>query len=81
MPLPTARDNHQFYNSKYYYEKNVCWIVNQNKFDILEISNLISKIFNNKEEYIKKIDHLDALNDKYNWNEINNRIIEIINEN
>ena len=81
VPLPTARDNHQFYNSKYYYEKNVCWIVNQNKFDILEISNLISKIFNNKEEYIKKIDHLDALNDKYNWNEINNRIIEIINEN
>jgi len=81
IPLPTARDNHQFYNSKYYYKKNSCWIVDQNKFDIKKISDLITEIFNNDQDYIKKIDHLKALNEKNNWNEINNRIIEIINEN
>ena len=81
IPLPTARDNHQFYNSKYYYEKNCCWIVDQNKFDIKKISDLITEIFNNNQDYIKKIDRLKALNEKNNWNEINNRIIEIINEN
>ena len=81
VPLPTAKDNHQYYNSKYYYDKNVCWIINQDKFDIEKISDLISGIFKNNNDYIKKVDHLKALNEKINWNDTNNRIIEIINEN
>ena len=81
IPLPTAKDNHQFYNSNYYYQKNCCWIINQDEFEIGKLSSLISKIFKNDEYYIKKIDHMEKLNEKNTWNNINNRIMEIINEN
>ena len=72
IPLPTAKDN---------YQKNSCWIINQDEFEIWKLSSLISKIFKNDDYYIKKIDHMEKINEKNTWNNINNRIMEIINEN
>ena len=81
IPLPSARDNHQFYNSEYYFQKKVCWIIDQKKLDVNQISNLISNLFKNDKDYANKIHQLEELNKKNNWNTINNHIIEIVNEN
>ena len=81
IPLPSAKDNHQFYNSNYYYQKNCCWILNQNDFEINEFSNLLLGILNNGEEYDQKLQNLDKISKKNTWNNTNNHIIEIINEN
>lgn len=81
IPLPSARDNHQFYNSNYFYQKNCCWIFDQNKFDKERFINLVLEILKNNEDYIKKINQLEKLTNKNTWNAINKHIIEIINEN
>ena len=33
VPLPNSKDNHQYENAKYYYDKDCCWIIDQKKFD------------------------------------------------
>ena len=81
IPLPSAKDNHQYHNSNYYYKKKLCWIIDQNKFDLNELSNLIFEIFENKNDYSRIINYMDKLTKNNTWNTINNRIIEIINEN
>ena len=81
IPLPSAKDNHQFYNSEYYYKKNCCWLIRQNKFEIDKDSTMIFEILNNYQNYNDKIKNLEKMNKKNTWNNINNKIIEIIDEN
>ena len=81
IPLPSARDNHQFHNSNYYYEKKCCWLIEQKNFDVDNILELFLKIFNNRADYCEKVSNLEKISEKNTWNNINNRIIEIINEN
>ena len=79
--MPKAKDNHQYYNSDFYHVKNCCWMINQSDFEINKVSNFIFNIFNDYEIFCKKIHNLEKTNKKNNWNTINKRIIEIINEN
>ncbi len=81
IPLPSAKDNHQFHNANYYYEKNCCWLIDQDKFEIEKVSNLIFNIFTNNKDFSEKITNLNKFKKKNNWNNINNNIIEIIDEN
>ena len=39
------------------------------------------EIFNNFQNYDEKIKNLEKITKKYTWNSINNKIIEIIDEN
>ncbi len=81
IPLPSAKDNHQFYNSEYYYKKNCCWLINQSKIENDKFIKMIFEIFNNFQNYDEKIKNLEKITKKYTWNSINNKIIEIIDEN
>ncbi len=81
IPLPSAKDNHQFYNSDYFHKKNCCWLINQNEFEIEKFSKMIFEIFNNHQNYNEKIKNLKKITKKNTWNNINNKIIEIIDEN
>ena len=42
---------------------------------------MIFEIFNNSQNYNKKIKNLEKITKKNTWNNINNKIIEIIDEN
>ena len=81
IPLPTAKDNHQFFNANYYKKNNCCWIIDQNKFETKKVSKLIFEIFSNKENYKEKVNNLERITKKNTWNNVNKNIIEIINEN
>tara|TARA_B100000989_G_scaffold297841_1_gene284946 strand:- start:456 stop:1532 length:1077 start_codon:yes stop_codon:yes gene_type:complete len=81
IPLPTARDNHQFHNSNYYLKKNLCWIINQKEFEINKTLKLIFELINNNDDYLQKINNLTKINQKNTWNNVNIRIKEILNEN
>ncbi len=81
IPLPSARDNHQFYNSEFYYKKNCCWLINQKKFESKKFSKMIFEIFNDYQNYNEKFKNLKEITKKNTWNDINNKIIEIIDEN
>ena len=81
IPLPSAKDNHQFHNANYYYKKKGCWLVEQFNFKFDELQNLILMIFDNNKDYVQKIHNLKKISEKNTWNNTNNHIIEIFNEN
>ncbi len=81
VPLPSSKDNHQYHNANYYFQKNCCWLIEQNKFYINEMSLLIEEIFKNTKDYNQRITILKNITEKNTWNFINSNIIKIINEN
>ena len=81
IPLPSAKDNHQFENASFYQQLGCNWILNQNE---LNTNNLIDKLLNiieNKEDYLDKKKNMKSFNYPNTWNNINQKIITTINEN
>ena len=81
IPFPYATDNHQFFNAKYYEAKNSCWIINQNDFDVFKVENLIINLFEKKIDYFKKKENLEKISNQNTWNNVNKKLIGLINEN
>jgi len=81
IPLPTSKDNHQYENAKYYKDKDCCWIINQEKFNKLKFEELLIKLSVKKDEYLRKKINLEKLNYQNTWNSVNQKLLEIFNEN
>ncbi|MDB3886443.1 UDP-N-acetylglucosamine--N-acetylmuramyl-(pentapeptide) pyrophosphoryl-undecaprenol N-acetylglucosamine transferase [Candidatus Pelagibacter sp.] len=81
IPLPTAKDNHQFLNAKYYENKNCCWIIDQSNFDQLKFDDLLLDILKNSDDFTMKKNNLKNLNYQNTWNNVNQNLLKIINEN
>ena len=81
IPLPSSKDNHQYENAKYYYDKNCCWIIDQKKFDKKKFEELLLKISKKDEDYVAKKENLKKLNYQNTWNNVNQNLLEILNEN
>ena len=80
VPLPTSKDNHQFENANFYKNKDCCWLIEQTYFKE-EIEETLNKIFDNKTNYLLKKENLKKLNYQNTWNNVNQKILEVINEN
>ena len=81
IPFPFAKDDHQYYNAKYYENLDCCWLIRQNKFEINFIADLITNLFNDGYEYINKKKKIETISNKNTWENINKALLEIINEN
>ena len=81
IPLPTSKDNHQLENAKYYKEKDCCWVVNQMNFDKKKFENLLLSILKNDGDFLRKKKNLENLNYQNTWNNVNQNLLKIINEN
>ncbi len=81
IPFPFAKDNHQYFNAKFYEEKNCCWIIRQNDFNISNIENLIIRIFSEKVDYFVKKENLEKISNQNSWNNVNKKLTGLINEN
>ena len=80
VPLPTAKDNHQFENANYYKNLDCCWLLEQSKFEDT-IEALLEEILKNKSDYQKKKENLKKLNYQNTWINVNQKILRVINEN
>jgi len=81
IPLPTSKDNHQFENANYYKNKDCCWIVDQTNFNQLKFEDLLIGILNNNDDFVKKKKNLENLNYQNTWNNVNQNLLKVINEN
>ena len=81
IPLPTSKDNHQYENAKYYKDKDCCWIINQENFDKQKFEELLIKLSAKKDDYLTKKLNLEKLNYQNTWNNVNQKLLEIFNEN
>ena len=81
IPLPFAKDNHQFENASFYENHGCNWILNQSELNEINLTNKLMNIIENKEEYLDKKKNMRNFSYQNTWNNINQKIITIINEN
>ncbi len=81
IPLPSSKDNHQYQNAKYYKEQDCCWIIDQKKFDDQNFEKFLLELVKKSEDYMAKKNNLQKLNYQNTWNNVNQKILKIINEN
>ena len=67
-------------NANFYKNNECCWIIEQNIFEET-IEDFLKEIIDKKTDYKKKKDNLKKLNYQNNWNNVNQKILRIINEN
>jgi len=80
VPLPSSKDNHQFENANFYKNNECCWIIEQHAFEET-IEDFLKDILEKKNDYLKKKENLRKLNYQNTWNNVNEKILRIINEN
>ena len=80
VPLPSSKDKHQLENANFYRDNGCCWVIDQSFFDE-KIEQLIRDIYQKKTEFLTKKENLKRLNYQNTWNNVNQKIIKIINEN
>ena len=81
IPLPSSKDNHQYENARYYKDQNCCWIINQKNFDNQKFANFLLELINKGQDYMTKKKNLQKLNYQNTWNNVNQKILKIIDEN
>ena len=81
IPLPTAKDNHQMKNAQYYERKGCCWVLDQTSLDEEKMLDITMNILNDKSDFINKKLNLEKLNYDNSWNDVNQKLKKIINEN
>ena len=81
IPLPTSKDNHQFENASFYNKIGCNWILNQNEINDETIANKLVNIIENRKEYLTKKINMKNFSYQNTWNNINQKIISVINEN
>ena len=80
VPLPTSKDNHQFENANFYKNNGCCWIIEQNNFEE-KIEDLLNNIIKNEIDYLEKKENLKKMNSQNTWINVNQKILDVINEN
>ena len=81
IPLPTAKDNHQMKNAKFYERAGCCWVLDQNDLNKEKLLKVLSNILENKLDFQNKKANLEKLNYKNSWNDVNQKLQTVINEN
>ncbi len=81
IPLPIAKDNHQFENASFYESHGCNWILNQSELNESSLTNKLINMIENKDEYLDKKKNMRNFSYQNTWNNINQKIITIINEN
>ena len=81
IPLPKSKDNHQFYNAKDYYDKKLCWIVNQSDYNKDNLKEFVLNLIQKPESYFEKKNNMHKFSYQNTWNNINQKLLAIINEN
>ena len=81
VPLPNSKDNHQFENAFFYNKMGCNWILNQNEIDEETIVKKLANIIDNNDEYLVKKMNMKNFSYQNTWNNINQKIILVINEN
>ena len=81
IPFPYSKDNHQFYNAKFYMDKNCCWLIEQKNISKTDFFEFISHIINDEKDTLHKKNAMRELSKQNTWENNNKIILQTINEN
>ncbi len=81
IPLILIGDDHQSLNAEYYKNLDCCWILSQNEINQRTLTDKLTNIIENHEDYLSKKKNMKKFTYQNTWNDINQKIITTINEN
>ncbi len=81
IPYALAKDDHQSQNALFYKNKNCCWMLDEKELKNNSLSKYLINIVKNKEDYLNKKKNMKDFSYQNTWNKINEKLINIINEN
>ena len=67
IPYPFAKDDHQFYNAKYYVKKNLGWLIRENEIKENFLYEFIINLIKNKKLLFQKKKNMREFQKKYDW--------------
>ena len=78
IPFPFAKDDHQYYNAKYYVEKNLGWLIRENKIQQNFLYKFIKNLIKNKKLLSQKKKNMQKFHEGYDWYENSNKLKSLI---
>jgi len=78
IPFPFARDDHQYYNAKYYVEKKLGWLMRESKVKQNFLYKFIGNLIKNKKLLYQKKKNMHKFHEKYDWYENSNRFKQLM---
>ena len=81
IPYPYAKDNHQYYNAKYFSDLGCCWLLDQNDLNSQKILDMLIRVIDDKKDYLEKKKNIAKISSLNNWKTINQKLIYTLNEN
>ena len=78
IPFPFARDDHQYYNAKYYAEKKLGWLIRENKVKQNFLYKFIRNLIKNKDLLSQKRKNMHKFHAGYDWHENSNKLKTLI---
>ena len=81
IPFPYSKDNHQFYNAKFYKDHNCCWLLEQKDIFKKNLYEIISNMILDKKDIQLKKKAMTELSLKNTWEKNNKLILKTVDEN
>jgi len=78
IPFPFAKDDHQYYNAKYYVEKKLGWLIRENKIKQSFLYKFVRNLIKNKKLLSQKKKNMHKFHEIYNWYENSNKLKTLI---
>ena len=78
IPFPFAKDDHQYYNAKYYVEKKLGWLIRENKVKQNFLYKFVKNLIKNKKLLSQKKKNMRKFHEIYNWYENSNKLKTLI---
>ena len=78
IPFPFAKDDHQYYNAKYYVEKKLGWLIRESKVKKNFLYKFVKNLIKNKKLLSQKKKNMHKFHEKYDWYENSNKLKTLI---
>ena len=78
IPYPFAKDDHQFYNAKYYVKKNLGWLIRETNVKKNFLYKFVTNLIKNKKIIFQKKKNMHIFHKKYDWAKNSNLINKLI---
>ena len=78
VPYPFARDDHQYYNAKYYVRKKLGWLIRESEVEQNFLYKFVKNLIKNKKLLFRKRKNMKNFIKGYDWQKNSNKINSFI---
>ena len=78
IPFPFAKDDHQYYNAKFYVQRKLGWLIRESKVNQNFLYEFIRNLIKDKKLLSQKKKNMHKFHEKYNWYENSAKLKSLI---